>query len=83
MPDAIQHKIDGYFARIDEHVAGLPAGERKAFLLAQERRWSANLGKFLDIVAAGRPMPKAFEGADVFSFHATLAGLATRIAEAS
>lgn len=75
-----QKKIDGFFARVDEKLAGPDSTESKIALLKRlSREWTEDFGDFTYIVQSGREIPKKWEGADAIDFRLTIMGIDQRL----
>lgn len=74
MPD-----LEGYFARVDAHLATLSAPARAQFLERLTEQWSDRYAAFQQRVARGAPVG----GATAFDYVETIAGLDQRAARAA
>lgn len=67
-----------YLARIDAHIACLPADARRAFLRSQLAAWEHKYGAWLAATERGLPPPADTADATAWDFCETLDGLALR-----
>lgn len=70
MPD-----LEGFFARVDAHLAELPAHERSHFLHRLTCQWQDRYQNFQQRIAVGAPVSA---GVTAFDYIATIAGLDQR-----